>query len=103
TNLLRLDDQHRENFGKVLDLLHAPRINSTAAASDPASVTAALNGLIYAATLNPSLMVLNEDPDLLRRHQAADSRREGNSWIFTPAALSRQSEALGTHFSGSFA
>jgi len=104
-SLLRLDEQHRESFGRVLDLMHAPRIGTQGgnSAADPASVAAALDGLIYAATLNPGMLVVNEDPDLLRRHQFGDSKREGDSWIFTPTALAGPSSAIGAHFSGSFA
>lgn len=100
-NFLRLDDEQRESFERVLDLMHAPRLS--AAASDPASVAVALDGMIYAATLNPNLLVLNEDPDLLSRHQFGASRRDGDAWTFSPASLARPSLTAGTHFSGGFA
>jgi Ca-activated chloride channel family protein len=92
-NLLRLDSDRRARFDRVLELLHAPRIGE----AKPAEVGAALSAFVYAAALDPGLLLLNEDPGLLGRHQYST----GNV-PFAHAQLQGWQDGKGTHFSGSF-
>ncbi len=94
-NLLQLDEEQCARFDRALELLHAPGL----AGAQPGDVPAALSALVYAAALDPGLLVLNEDPGLLRRHRHATS----DGPLFAPAALHGSDDANGTHFSGGFA
>lgn len=95
TNLLRLDATARLRFDRALELLRAPRI----AQAKPTEVPAALSALVYAAALDPGLLVLNEDPELLRRHRYASD----DGPLYARAVLHGSQDANGTHFSGGFA
>ncbi len=94
TNLLRLDAERRTRFDRVLELLHAPRIGE----AKPAEMGAALSAFVYAAALDPGLLLLNEDPALLGRHRYAN----GSGPLFARAELIGSQDAKGTHFSGGF-
>jgi Ca-activated chloride channel family protein len=95
TNLLRLDDAHRTRFDRALELLRAPRLGE----AQPNEVYVALSALSYAAALDPALLLLNEDPGLLRRHRFATATDS----LFAQAALHGAQDPAGTHFSGGFA
>lgn len=94
TNLLRLDASGRARFDRALELLRAPR----ASEAKPADVPVALSALVYAAALDPGLLLLNEDPGLLRRHRFSPGGR-----LFTSSGLHGSQDANGAHFSGGFA
>ncbi|MEO5922566.1 MAG: VWA domain-containing protein [Bryobacteraceae bacterium] len=93
-NLLKLDAEHRPRFDRALELLRVPRV-AEAQAND---IPAALSALVYAASLDPGLLVLNEDPGLLRRHRYAGA----SGPVFARAALHEARDANGAHFSGGF-
>ena len=86
-NLLRLSEERRAAFDRVLKLQNVPVLNEELAeGSDPAAMATALSGLVYAAALEADGLLINADPSLLVKHQfvAADKRRAS---IFSPAAL----------------
>lgn len=94
-NLLRLDAGNRARFDRTLELLRAPRMTQI----QPSDVPVALSALVYAASLDPGLLLLNEDPGLLRRHRYASDVGPR----FTRAELHGAQDVSGTHFSGGFA
>ncbi len=95
SNLLRLDAERRLRFDRALELLRAPRMTEV----QPGDVPVTLAALVYAASLDPGLLVLNEDPGLLRRHRYFTD----NGPLFARTALHGAQDAGGTHFSGGFA
>ncbi len=64
----------------------------------------AVAGQIYARFLDPTDLLVSEDPMLLRKHDfvALDSHSSKRHW-FTPANLTISSEGEGSHFSGGLA
>jgi len=90
--LLRLSDERRVAFERVLKLQNVPRINN-----DPATIATALIGLVYAASLDPDGLLVNADPSLLRKHQFAPQRPA----VFAPAAL--VSSPSGAYLTGGLA
>jgi VWFA-related protein len=95
SNLLRLNAEGRARYDRVLELLHAPRMTEV----QPGDVPVTLSALVYAASLDPGLLVLNEDPGLLSRHRYSS----GSGPLFARAELHGSQDANGTHFSGGFA
>lgn len=84
TRLLRLGEDRRAAFERVLLLQNVPRIKETAGEKqDPTDATTALSGLVYAASLDPDGLLVNADPTFLRKHQFTATRPA----VFLPTAL----------------
>jgi len=96
SKLLRLEGERRTAFDRVKSMQKIPRLN----VRDEASFLAALSGVVYAARLNPQLIVLREDADFSRRHQFADSSPD--SPVFLPSSLRLSSTPPGSYFIGGF-
>jgi Ca-activated chloride channel family protein len=77
-NLLRLSEERRAGFERILKLQNVPQISD-----DPEVMTTALSGLVYAASLDPNGLLVNADPDLLRKHQFVAQRPS----LFSPVSL----------------
>ena len=88
---MRLSDERRAGFERVLKLQNVPQINN-----DPETIATALSGLVYAASLDPDGLLVNADPSLLRKHQFAP---QGPA-VFAPAAL--VSSPSGAYLTGGF-
>lgn len=80
--LLRLSGPRREAYDRIRELQQAPRLSALSA--DPGVITAALVGAVYAARLDPRLLILHEDRELLRRHDFAPG-----PGLFAPAKFVR--------------
>ncbi len=97
-NLLRLSEERRAAFDRVLQLQNVPAINENLAeGKDPAAMATALSGLVYAAALDPNGLLVNADPGLLRKHQFAPQRPV----VFSPVAL--VPSASGAYLTGGLA
>ncbi len=77
-NLLRLDEERRAAFDRVLKLQNVPQ-----AGGNPENIATALSGLVYAASLDPDGLLVNADATLLRKHQFVAQRPA----VFSPVAL----------------
>ncbi|HML18199.1 MAG TPA: VWA domain-containing protein [Bryobacteraceae bacterium] len=95
--LLRLTGARRAGFDRVLELQKVPRI---AAAKTPREMLEALTGNVYAASLDPDGLLVNEDPSLLSRHRFAV---DDDPTPFPAAALNRPVDGQGSYLSGTFA
>ena len=93
TRLLRLSAGRRAAFDRVIELQNVPRI---AGVKDPGETLAALSGLVYAASLDPDGLLVNEDPQLVRKHRFIASS------MFSETALHRSGDAFGSFFTGGF-
>ena len=91
--LLRLSPDRRAAFDRVRALQDVPRV--AAASGDPDKTVIALSGFVYAASLDPEGLLINEDPHLLRKH-----RFDG---LFAPSELISSSDSPGSHLRGGFA
>ncbi len=94
SELLRLTPERRVAFDRVLELLNVPRLDPP---GDASRTAAALSGLVYAATLDPDGLMVNEDPRLLSKHRFAASEN-----LFAPAKLVASSQPPGSYLSGGF-
>ena len=92
--LLRLTGSRRAGYDRILQLQKVPPISAARTSRD---VAVALAGMVYAASLNPDGLLLNEDPSLVSRHQFAGET------LFQPAALARSTAGNGAYLTGSFA
>ena len=90
-NLLRLNEERRTAFDRVLKLQNVP-----APSEGSATVTTALSGLVYAAALDPNGLLVNADPGFLRKHQFATQPPS----VFSPVALVPSSS--GAYLTGGF-
>jgi VWFA-related protein len=83
-NLLRLDEERRAAFDRVLKLQNVPQISG-----NPENMATALSGLVYAASLDPDGLLVNADSGLLRKHQflSSDKPRDQRAGVFSPVAL----------------
>jgi Ca-activated chloride channel homolog len=88
---LGLTGDRLATFERVIALQKVPRISS---AKSGAETAAALTGLVYAASFDPDGLLVNEDPQLLAKHQFA------TTGLFAAPALVRSSEAPGSHITG---
>lgn len=95
--LLRLSGARRAGYDRVLDLQKAPRIS---AAKTPRETLIALTGMVYAASLDPDGLLVNEDHSLAARHRFVDGRAQS---LFPAAALIRSSDGRGSYLRGTFA
>jgi Ca-activated chloride channel family protein len=92
--LLRLSGGRRAAYDRVIQLQNIPRLASLA--KDPGQIVAALSGLVYAASLDPDGLLVNEDPKLVRKHRFTASP------LFSEAALVRSANAGGSFLTGGF-
>jgi VWFA-related protein len=86
-NLLRLSEERRAAFERVLQLQNVP---TPGQGQDPEAVATALSGLVYAASLDPDGLLVNADSGLLGKHRFVAPDKEKDSKrpaIFSPAAL----------------
>ena len=93
--LLRLTPDRRAAFDRVLELLNVPRLDKP---GDASRTAAALSGLVYAATLDPDGLLVNEDPHLLSKHRFAAAPED----LFSPAKLVASNQPPGSYLSGGF-
>ena len=94
--LLRLPGDKRASFDRVLELQNIPRLDG--AAQNPTQVAAALSGLVYAASVDGSSLLINEDPKFVSKHQFSP---RGQS-AFVETSLMSSSNALGSYVVGGF-
>jgi Ca-activated chloride channel family protein len=89
TNLLRLGEDRRAAFERILQLQNVPPLNEKAGeAQDPGAVATGLSGLIYASSLDPDGLLVNADPLFLSRHQFASPEKDQKRLsMFSAAAL----------------
>jgi Ca-activated chloride channel family protein len=91
-NLLRLGEERRASFERVLQLQNVPSLSD-----EKSSAATSLSGLVYAASLDPDGLLINADSRLLSKHQFVapqdrDRDRDKDKdpkrlSIFSPAAL----------------
>lgn len=92
--LLRLTGAKRAGYDRVLQLQKIPRISAARTTRD---IATALAGMVYAASLDPDGLLVNEDPSLVSRHRFAGDT------LFPPAALVRSTDGNGSYLTGGFA
>jgi Ca-activated chloride channel homolog len=95
SRLLGLNAGRRAAFDRVIRLQKIPALATLA--KDPGQTLPALSGLVYAASLDPDRLLVNEDPQLLRKH-----RFRASSSLFSEAALNRTGDPAGSFLSGGF-
>ena len=66
TGLLRLTEDRREAYRQVREIQAAPSLSAPGLAGD--AVLSALSGAVYAALLDPDILLVAEDPALPTRH-----------------------------------
>lgn len=88
--LLRLNEPRRAAFERIRELQKLPALD--AAPANGRERATALAGAVYAASLDPDGLLVNEDRDLVRKHVFAPR----GAGLFASAALS------GSHFTGGF-
>jgi VWFA-related protein len=97
SQLLRLNGARREAFENVKKLQNVPRLAAPGAPADANRTLAALSGAVYAAVLDPSYLLVAEDPQLLSKHSYVAA---GN--LFAHSSLAVSSDPPGTNFEGGF-
>jgi Ca-activated chloride channel family protein len=95
--LLRLNPERRAAFERVKAMEGTPRLAGLAGAT-AARTLAAIEGLVYAALLDPNLALVAEDPALASKHVFA----AGGSSVFAPSGLQTYHEGGASHFTGGF-
>ena len=100
-NLLRLTGSRRAAFDRVLRLQNVPRLDA-AAEPRPAQVLAVLSGYVYAASLDPDTLLLNQDSRLLSKHRFIARPNERRTSLFQKSAVILPGDASGAYFSGGF-
>lgn len=102
-NMLKLDDERRARFQRVLELQGVPRVDMQAQHPEPSLVVAALSGYVYAASVDPDALLVSEDPKLLSRHQFVTEDTAGKPpFVFVPAALVESNTSPGSFVKGGF-
>ncbi len=99
-NLLRLDEERRAGFERILQLQNVPPLNDQKSAA-----ATSLSGLVYAASLDPDGLLVNADSRLLSKHQFVSAEKEQNpkhASIFSPAALISSRDSSGSYLTGGF-
>ena len=97
--LLRLRGVRRASFDRLREMQRTPRLAALSGASDDRTL-AALTGQVYAALLDPDILLVSEDPLLAAKHAfLGDARGSG---IFSGSSLQTFHEAPASHFSGGF-
>jgi Ca-activated chloride channel family protein len=100
-NLLRLTGERRFAFDRVMELQKVPRLEA-ATAAEPGRTATTLSGYVYAASLAPDGLLINEDSQLLSRHQFLAPAATEKRSMFAPAALVTSSTPPGSYISGGF-
>jgi len=100
--LLRLSGPQRSAYDRIMELQNVPRLDATASAADPAKTMTALSGFVYAASLDPDALLINEDPHVLSRHQFFAAENPAKRAVFSPAALMGRNQPPGTFIRGGF-
>jgi VWFA-related protein len=98
TGLLRMDESRREAFQQIREFQGLPSLAAPGLKGD--AVMAALSGAVYAALLDPGLLLVTDDPKLVARHAFAAA--PGRQGLFADTALVRQNRAPGSFFAGGF-
>ncbi len=99
--LLRLTGARLEAFEAVKRLQKVPSFASLGNSPDDAAKLAALSGMVYATVLDPSYLLVAEDPQLLGKHNFTflENVRQTN---FGRSSLTISNAAPGSHFLGGF-
>ena len=97
SHLLGLTGAPREAFERVKALQNVPRIGALGDPPDGARTLAALSGAVYAALLDPTLLLVAEDPQLASRHSFA-----APTALFAPSTLVISNGPPGSNFAGGF-
>jgi len=84
----------------VMELQNVPHLD--ASATDPSKTATTLSGYVYAASLDPDGLLINEDPQLLSRHQFLAPAATEKTSMFAPATLMTSSTPPGSYLSGGF-
>lgn len=98
--LLRLRGERRASFDRIKDMQRTPPLASLRGAPDDLTL-AALTGQVYAALLDPNVLLVSEDPKLASRH-AFLGDAPGPS-VFRGSSLPTFHDAPTSHFAGGFA
>jgi len=102
-NLLRLSGERRSAFDAILKLQSVAKIESLPARA-PAQAAAILSGYVYAAALQPDVLLLTEDRHLLSKHRfVVESANPKSGLVFHAAALVHPPDASGAFLAGGFA
>ena len=103
SSLLRLSGERRTAFDRIKELQGVPRISALSGSPDAAKTAAALSGFVYAASLHPEGLLVNEDPHLLGKHKFfAGTPSDKFPALFASSALKPSSNSPGSYFSGGF-
>jgi Ca-activated chloride channel family protein len=97
TSLLRLQGERRASFDRLKEIERTPPL---AAASDDRTL-AALTGQVYAALLDPDILLVSEDPLLTAKHAFLGD--VAGAGVFTASSFQTFHQAGSSHFSGGFA
>ncbi len=100
SNLLRLGEERRAAFERVLQLQNVPPLGD-----EKSAAATSLSGLVYAASLDPDGLLVNADSRLLSKHQFVSAEKEQNpkhASIFSPAALISSRDSSGSYLTGGF-
>jgi hypothetical protein len=104
SNLLRLERERRPAFDRVLELQSVDLQGLDQTGADDSKTLAALSGLVYASAFEPSLLLVNQDHGLVRKHRFVSSGSGGSdASLFAGASLVRLNAGSGSFFSGGFA
>ena len=96
--LLRLHGASRDAFNRVKELQQTPGLSAEIPSDD--RTQAALGGLVYAALLDPDVLLVSEDPNLVSKHKYVRDAR--GSPLFLNSRLELQNEGSGSYFEGGF-
>ena len=97
--LLRLRGERRASFDRIEEMQRTPPLTTLSGATDD-RMLAALTGQVYAALLDPDILLVSEDPMLPAKHAfLGDARVPG---IFSSSGLQTFHEAPSSRFSGGF-
>lgn len=104
SKLLRLNPERMGAFQRVLELQNISNGDLNATAPDPAKLVAALSGFVYAASVDPSALLISEDTGVVSRHYFAPlGFSEKRPFAFASAELVTSSSPPGSFFRGGFA
>jgi Ca-activated chloride channel family protein len=102
-SLLRLSGERRAAFDRIKELQRVPHISALSGSSDGTKTVAALSGFVYAASLDPEGLLINEDPHRLSKHKFfAAAPNDKFPALFSSSTLKSSSNSPGSYFSGGF-
>jgi Ca-activated chloride channel family protein len=97
--LLRLRGQRRASFDRLREMLQTPPLKAVSGgALDRTRV--ALTGQVYAALLDPDVLLVSEDPQIASRHAFLGDARGAS--VFGESGFETFHHAASSHFSGGF-